>query len=636
MIQHDSDMDSSSSAEGLRSGDSLRRRENLLLLKIIAAVVIAASALIVLYFVGSAAQENKLGNFAVIYAKGDNEFFKSSHEGFTLKTERKSEIKASKDGKRIFYYTKSVFGSNKYDLHCCEVNDKSRIANGGFIIDFALDGGFSVNDAGSFVIYSKKNELNGEVVWNLYDVALKKGTKIESNIIKLFLMPVDNAAYFTKTQNSKTALFRLTFGSTPQTVAASVNDVRLYKSQGEFVLLYESSKENSVTSELYIISGLNEPKLISADVTDVLFEKYKAGGNLFYFKGNKEVSNWRKIIEDDLAQQDLLITKPNKDDYFFFFGYSYGYNRDINKYKEKLSRDELRTALDKLVSENSLISEQLDCYAYNINGSVKIGDSVSPASVYAINNFAEPRIIYDNNLYQLSDIKFSNLNAMLGNTYMSEVTAYASEIIKKSTSSKGTHIASASFTQGLSLDMDAAESKKCEFNFSLDGKALYIFSKDAQGIKTTFYEIGILNDTLAQKKIIDTELTDFGFSGNVLLYLKHDQDNSEGGLYKYFGGNSTKIADSVNSFICFEDSSILLFRNYKQTKNELTADLYCYSNNKDVKIDENVSLNHLRYYNAKDLAYIRNYTEDVGGELCVYFNDKLKTIESGVNEIVFY
>ena len=122
----------------------------------------------------------------------------------------------------------------------------------------------------------------------------------------------------------------------------------------------------------------------------------------------------------------------------------------------------------------------------------------------------------------------------------------------------------------------------------------------------------------------------------MLWYLKHDEGKSEGGLYKYFEGNAIKIADSVNSFICFDDSNILLFRNYKQTKSELTADLYCYSENEDVKIDANVSLNHLRYHNAKDFAYIRNYTEDVGGELCVYFNEKLNIIESGVNEIVFY
>lgn len=631
-----SDFNYDSSLEEPRRDDIDRRRENLLIVKIIAAVVIIASALLVLFFIGTAIQENKNGSYAVIYSKSGSEFLKGTHGEFALKTEKISETVTSKDGNRLFYLTKSAYGSNKLDLYCCDLNKKSRIAKGGFIVDYGIESGFSINDDGSFAVYSKKNDETGEVVWYLYNTEKKKASEIESNILELFLLPVDKAAYFTKTQGSNTALFKVVFGSAPTKIADSATNVFLFKSKDQCVLLYEAKKASETAYKLYMITGLGGQKLISADVSDVLYNDYTAGGNLYFFKANKATTDWRGIIEDDLAAQDKLITEPQKSDYLFFFGYSYGYTRAMNLYNSKLSRDELRTALDKLVMENNLIAAQMDCYVYNTKGTVKIGDDVPPGRVYAVTASGEPRIIYNKDIYIQSDVNFSKLYAMLDYSNMSEVTAYASELITNSTVSKGINIAFSDCPQGISLDIDNGEVKNCVFDFSLDGNKLYIILKDDKGTKSTFYETDILNNSLSQRKVIDTGIADNSYSGGVLWYLKRNSGMSEGTLYKYSDGNSVKISDSVYSFICFDDSSVLLFRNYKQVKGELSADLYYCKNNNSVLIDKNVALNRLRYHGSQDLAYIRNYSNDTGGELCVYKNEKIRVIDSGVDEILLY
>ena len=636
MMQQDSDIDSDSSAEGLQSGDGFRRRENLLIVKIIAAAVIIASALLLLFFIGSAAQEKKNGSYAVIYSKESGEYLRGSHGEFAFKTELKSETVISKDGSRLFYLTKSAYGSNKLDLHCCDLKSKMNITKGGFIVDYGIESGISVNDDGSFAVYSKKKESNGEVVWYLYNTAKKKASEIESNILEFFLLPAEKAAYFTKTQGSNTALFKVVFGSAPSQIADSVKDVYLFKSNDQCVLLYRSKKAGEAGYELYIINGLNEQKLISAGISNVLYKDYTAGGNLYYFKANNAITDWRGIIEDDLAEQDKQIVEPQKSDYLFFFGYSFGYTRAMKQYNLKLSRDELRSALDTVVKDNKLISAQSDCYVYNNKDSVKVGSNVSPGRVFAVAASGEPRVVFNKETYLQSEIKFSKLNSMLDYTTVSDVTAYASEIIRNSTVSKGANVAFSDCPQGLSLDIDAGEASRCVFEFSNDGNKLRVFLKDEEGLKSSFYEVGILNDSLTQKKVIDTEIADFGFSGDVSWYLKLDAGKSEGELYKYSDGNSVKIADSVYSFISFDDSSVLLFRNYLQIKSELTADLYFNKDNKSVLIDKNVALNRLRYHGSNDLAYIRNYSEDTGGELCVYKNEKIRVVDNGVNKIFLY
>jgi hypothetical protein len=87
---------------------------------------------------------------------------------------------------------------------------------------------------------------------------------------------------------------------------------------------------------------LNDIQLISSGVSQVLYDEYSPGGNLYYFKSSTEDTAWEEIIADDLKEQDKQISQPNPDDYSFIFGYSYKYRKAVTAYQDKVNRDELR------------------------------------------------------------------------------------------------------------------------------------------------------------------------------------------------------------------------------------------------------------------------------------------------------
>ncbi len=631
-----SDMRTKSSSEELKSGVVNHRSENMLIIKILAAVAIGAAAMVLLFFIGSFIQNKEDSYFAVIYSKSGSDYFKSSKGEFELTEDTKSGTVISKDRRKLFYFTASKIGSNKLDLHCCDLTSSRKISKGGYIVDSGVGSDISINDTGKYLIYSKKNDANGEVLFYLYNTEKKNSTKIESNIKEVFILPDDDGVYFTKTQDSKIALYKYIYNKTPEIIATSVKKVTFYASKEKSALVFETNENSTVTSELYIIYGLDAKTLVSPDVTDVLYDKYVAGGNLYYFKAGKENISWKEIIADDTEIQDSQMMEPEKSDFVFIFGYSYKYRKAIEDYQLKLRRDDLRASIDRLVDGENLITAQFDCYAYNKTGTVKVGKNISPASIYSVSNSASPMLVYEKNVYQLSDITLSDIDEMMSDKDIAEVNSYVSTVLINAATSKGICLAFPGNVEGVDLNIDQLEAKGCEFGFSADGKALYVIIKEATVFESTLYKITIKNDVASQREVIDINISSFGFSGDTVWYLKIDNGSNEGSLYSYTQGNLKAVVDAVYSFICFDDSSVLIFRNHKQNQGELLADLYRCSDGSSMLIDENINLHHFRYNGSDRLTYIRNLAENAGGELCVYADKKVKVIDSGVGEIVLF
>lgn len=636
MMHEKSDINIESSLEELKSEGVSHRRENMLILKILAVVVISASAIIVLFLVFSKSQQQEESFFAVAYSKAGVDYCKSSEGEFKLPSDRKSKTIITKDGKRLFYFTASQINTSKLDLYCCELTSKRKISKGGYMVDSGIGSDISVDFSGNFVIYSKKNDSTGENTFYLYNTEKKNSTKIDSNILDIYILPGIQCAYFTKILNSEKALFKYVFNNPPEKIAAKIKEVNYFESVGKSILIYETNESNAEGSDLYLISGLDEKLLISSNVSDVLYEKYSAGGNLYYFKASVTNINWENVIPDDIKLEDSQITEPNKDDYKFIFGYSYKYRKALIVYNEKLGRDDLRSALNRLIEEDNLIAAYFDCYAYNSTGTFKVGEGVSPESIYCVSIASAPSAVFAKDGYEESKVKFSKLCAMLDNSDINKVTAYASDIIKNSTASQGVHIAYPEHAEGLDLKIDENEALNCEFRYSADGNDVFVMIKDADAVESTFFKISVKDGNISQREVIDANITSFDFSADTVWYLKNGKESSEGPLFSYSAGNIKLAVDAVYSFISFEDNSVLFFQNHTQNQSGLSADLYRFSGDSSILMSNNVDLRSLRSNGSKDLSFIRNYNSDTGGELCVFVGDKMEVIESDVSEILLY
>jgi hypothetical protein len=635
-MQDDYDIGSSASSEVLMSEEENPKNENKLIIKILAAVIITASVLGLFYLFASKAQEKIDSYYAVVFSKQGEEFFESSKGGFKLKEYSGRSPLISKDSKTLFYFTPSKTISNKLDLYCCDLTSRQQIKKGGFIVDSGVGSDISVNNNGSYMIYSKKNETNGEIAFYLFNTKKKNSTKFESNIKDLFILHSENGVFYTKIKDSKTALYKYSFYDESKLISESVKKANFFYSDSQDVLVYETFEEDPALFSLNIIEGLGESTLISSAVTDVLYDHYVAGGNLYYFKAGAGIIGWEAVINDDLKEKDEQISQPNPDDYTFIFGYSYQYRKAVTEYQAKIVRDELRASIERTVIMEDLISKGVDCYSYDTGGSFVVALGASVTKVFSVSTISSPCVVYEKYAYKNSEATFSDLEKMMKKKNIAEATNYAIDIIKDATASVGVHLATKENTEGTSLNISNVEAQDSKFGFSKDGTELFVVIEDANVFESTFFKFDITGKTVSRREVIDSNISNIDFSGDTVWYLKPENESGDATLYVYAQGNKKQVINSVFSFICFDDEDTLIFRNKKQNQSGLSADLYVYKGESCVLIDENIDLHKLRYKNANDLTYIKGYTEETGGVLSVYVNEKVSSITDGVTSIILF
>lgn len=634
-IKHDIGIDDSS--EELKSKILTPKNENRHIIIIFSSVAFAVLALLLTYFLASQAQQKIDSYYAVVFSKPDGDYFNSSKGGFELSNNTGKTPIITKDSKRLLYFTASGVTGNRFDLHCCDLTSRIQIKKGGFVVDTGVSGDVKVNDAGSYLIYSKKNDSTGEVAFFLFNTNNKKSTKFDNNLKEIFLLSSEEGVYYTKIKDSQIALYKYLFYGEPQLIAESIKSASFFTANGKTTLLLETFEEEPTTFGLSIIEDLSDVIVISTGVTQVLYEEFAPGGNLYYFKSSPDSTAWEEIISDDLKAQDEQITQPNPDDFNFIFGYSYPYRKAVTAYQAKVYRDELRASINRTVALDNLISKGMDCFAYNSTGAVQVARSAGAETILAVSSTAEPALVYEKYAYKKSDVAFSNLAKMLLSQDLADVTDYAVNTIKNATVSQGVHVAfKNSNTDSLGLNITGEEAQGCSFGFSTDSKSLFVVMKNAKVIDSTFFKYDNNNGSLSKREVIDVNISSFDFAGDFVWYLKTEKDASEGTLYLYANGLKKQVIGSVFSYICFENGETLIFRNKKQNQSGLSADLYIYTGENCILIDENVDLHHLRYKNSEELVYIKNSDEAAGGDLYVYVNGKSDFVAEGASGIILF
>lgn len=338
-----------------------------------------------------------------------------------------------------------------------------------------------------------------------------------------------------------------------------------------------------------------------------------------------------------MKEQDEHLSQPNRADYASVFGYSYRYNKANALYKEKLNRDELRASISRIVSLENLLSKGMNCFVYNSTATVKVVENILPEMIFTVSATADPAVVFEKFDYRKSEATFSKLAKMVMSQDMASVTDYAVEVIKNATASQGIYVA---FTDGNSLSQSLhitrAQAQGCTFGFSTNGQSLFVVMKDTKVFGYTFFEYKNINGTLSKGEVIDVGVASVDFTTDYVCYLKVEKDSNEGTLYFYLNGTKKQLIDSVLSFICFENGETLIFKDKKQNQSGLSADMYVYSDENCMLIDEKVDLHYLRYKNTKELAYIKNYDEAAGGDLYIYANGKSKLVARGANGILLF
>ena len=553
--------------------------------------------------------------------------------------------------------------SNKYEP--MQIGDKF-YENKSDAQTYSYYSGVSYSTDNKYIYYPK----NFEIIKDTYDLYYKKvgdrkaeEKKIDSDVLdykiiddnkiayikdyddrKLYLYDkndsvkiTSDAAWMTVSDDGKYILWRSNDGDNKlyvQDIAMKKDKVKL-ESDVERLYAYSDDLKTIVYKKddnLYVMNNMDEKEKIASDIDDAYV--YDINGNLkiYYIKEGDEVKlNAYDLIEDDYFVQDQNAIEPRIEDYQTvtyvndFFGKREkvetddAYYREMEKYEEKIARDNLRENL-KYQTENTNSS---DIYYYNAKKgeSVKVmetisleGDSIGTdtALMYLMNIdldnmeklklsdliegaytdtekklyaalLSSIQLLYlkDGEIFEIDDsnIDYSNLDDIdiIANEEINTIyTIYS--FYNQSSNKRHDELYSYNYRSNSGQPELLCDEFDTVINWA-SSQGIYYTNEDGE-----LY----CNNTK-----IDGDVCDWSVkvqeNGAVLYLTDIDKDNREGTLNIYQSGKTTKIADDVAAYTygVFDKNKIAFLTDYNYDKRR--GDLEVYNGKETIHVDSDVT-----------------------------------------------
>ena len=408
----------------------------------------------------------------------------------------------------------------------------------------------------------------------------KETTKIANDVNIKYISKDLSTIYYVSDDN----LYFLKTGSEPQKLDLKLKDESSTSSSSSSTSSYSSYYESSYSS------SLND--------TFSYFKLYAVNDKTFFYLCPTEITlNIIDYIDDDMAETDKALTKPNYNDSKYKNNYS-AYYKDCEEYDNKTYRDDLR--------EKTITISTNKLFYFNGTSSVEISGNVE--SVYSIDTTDKPNAVSDKVAYFETDyssvgkvVKMSDVNANVFRMSEGEITE---KILPKY------NLKYSSGNQGVEIASSDNISEYDAIQLSEDSKTLCYLYDDA------LYKTDISSDKVGEpvktlddiksfkiqdNKIIsldkddtlyldDVKVADDAYNFNYIdgtLYYAQDAVSSSYTLMKFNGKESVKISDDVFLYNVIDDNNIYLLSDYNS--NNYSGDLLRYNGKDTETIDTDVT-----------------------------------------------
>ncbi len=408
----------------------------------------------------------------------------------------------------------------------------------------------------------------------------KETTKIANDVNIKYISKDLSTIYYVSDDN----LYFLKTGSEPQKLDLKLKDESSTSSSSSSTSSYSSYYESSYSS------SLND--------TFSYFKLYAVNDKTFFYLCPTEITlNIIDYIDDDMAETDKALTKPNYNDSKYKNNYS-AYYKDCEEYDNKTYRDDLR--------EKTITISTNKLFYFNGTSSVEISGNVN--SVYSVDANDKPNAVSDKVAYFETDyssvgkvVKMSDVNANVFRMSEGEITEkiLPKYNLKYSSGNQGVEIASSDNISEYDAIQLSEDSKTLCYLYD---DALYKtdISSDKVGEPVKTLD-DIKSFTIQDNKIIsldkddtlyldDVKVADDVYNFNYIdgtLYYAQDVVSSNYTLMKFNGKESVKISDDVFLYNVIDDNNIYLLSDYNS--NNYSGDLLRYNGKDTETIDTDVT-----------------------------------------------
>lgn len=590
------------------------------------AVTVILAVVIISVLIGKLKPQN---NSIIVYRNNSSHVVRIDGLSVSVSDSSASNFIADKENKRVLYTVDSSYADNFYDL-CYISVDGSEII-GPTIIDYAVKYDYTLIDDN--VYYLKYNKSQDAFEGYVCDLEKKTRTSFDINLDGIYPLKESETFLFTKYHADSLSLYKYTGGKVEGPLYSQIKEVHAYNDCSNPHVLFETSQGHSDSLTDLIEFSADGEKLLSDSTYYVDYDRYKQGGNLYFYSSDKNSVSWSYVISDSFVESDKEIVKPNRDDYESEMGVSTDYNEDFIKYQDKLIRDEIRTALNQAVAESGFDAPVYTAYAYSQGKTFKLTEKVDPSRVFAVSEKGAPKIVYDNAVLTPSDVDMSALvNISLRND-LDDVIDYAWSVLADNVYSEGLSVAVSSAESNRTYPLDFYNKKSTLFSFSQDGERLFAFVKDDNfGSTSTVY----CNNFNADLSPIKETAVSAGVSGykvinGSVVYMKEDIGKNTGDIYEFNGNENVKLSNAASAFSA-SGEHVIVIKNNETLKNSDVADYYFVHGGNEVLIAENVLASSFTCTPDGRVAFVSG--DD--NSLYFYFDSEKSVIDENVTSIVLF
>lgn len=555
-------------------------------------------------------------------------------------------VTMSADGSKLVYSQDTASKTGKYDIRVIDFTKRSSVDKKGSVIVSGTDSDWQTDKNISYVYYTKTEQKS--VKYYAYDTQTGKTDLVVSDVSDFLIPPSGDTVYYTRQTSDGKALFRKAFGEE----AESLNDIQNIKSYSDDELLeifytVKNSDEDSDSFTLYKVSGANAPVKIADNISEVYLDDYEIGGNLYYFIKTDSDFNWQDVVDDNYADYDATLQKPDKSDYLITKGFIFkrttvdeaAYNAAMQKYSQKLLRDEIRQALNGAKFSLAIASEY-KIMVYDGNISKQLAGGIKLENLLAFSKSGAPRIVFSKT--GIDSKKKLTMDSLYKTASDSGVDYAVDSVVNLL--SEGYEITNAVkyawFDGNKTLEYElntGYNASSADFIFADRSKLLAAVKSDA-----THYELycsDINSESVSKGSVFASKVISYEVHGDALLYYAESQ-NGTSDLYEYKDGAVNPVCENCADYYVRESGEIVALKGIFSDSVLQSVDIMLYKDAKAQPVDKNASY---KYFLIKDsyFAYITNYQTAAasdsqapkGGELKVYTDGKSQTVDSGVTDV---
>lgn len=592
----------------------------------VSAVLVALCIVLIIVLVKNKSPEN---SSILVYKKGSEIVVRINDKEKTV-DKTATNFKVDKENGRVFFLAQSSLDDELFDLCYLEFS-KGEISDSK-LIDYGIENEYEISDGDIF--YRKYNKSAGAYDGCVSDLETKKIKVFSGNVENIYPLSGAQCVYYTKIHGTNRVIYKYD-GDSSTEFCRDVTSVSFYDDcENPHIIFERASGVGANVSELYIAYSDSSPEMICDTASEVFYESYKPGGNLYYFSTSSESVSWSYVISDEYAESDKTMTEPRREDYSSFFGISFEYNEAYFAYQDKLIRDEIREALNESVEENGLNIPTYTAFAYNSDGTHKLAENVDPSRVYTVAPSGEPQMVFEFVDVKAEVTDMATLSEIAAKSGMEEVISFACETVSSSVESKGMMLAVNCGNECGSFALDEYDKSKTQFAFSDNGEYLFAVVRDNQGGRYSVYSNALNGLSEPDSNVtVSTDVIDFRAGENSLVYLKTDSGKTTGDVFSFNGKKSKKLCNAAGAFTVSKSNEVYFLKNCNDLAQEPVADFYAYYDEAETQVDKNVIVSSFVSSGSKAVYIVENGDET---ELRIYENGKSATVCESATQILLF